>query len=71
MPGASYTVSYSNRYDGSMIQQPSGIVVYMTRPDDTQWSVSKKFRTTEESLREVNGLEAGQPLAAGMRLLIV
>lgn len=57
--------------DGSMIQQPSGIVVYMTRPDDTQWSVSKKFRTTEESLREVNGLEAGQPLAAGMRLLIV
>lgn len=57
--------------DGSMMQQPSGIVVYMTRPDDTQWSVSKKFRTTEDSLRKVNGLEAGQPLTAGMRLLIV
>ncbi len=57
--------------DGSTPQPLSGIVVYMTKPDDTQWSVSKKFRTTEAALREVNDLEAEQPLVPGMRLLIV
>ncbi len=57
--------------NGSTPQPLSGIVVYMTKPDDTQWSVSKKFRTTEAALREVNGLEDEQQLTPGMRLLIV
>ncbi len=57
--------------DGRIPQPFSGIVVYMTKPEDTQWSVSKKFRTTEAALREVNGLEDKQPLSPGMRLLIV
>lgn len=57
--------------DGGAQQQISGIVVYMSKPDDTQWSVSKKFRTTEAALRKVNGLEEGQALEPGMRLLIV
>ena len=57
--------------DGSAPHQFSGIVVYMTKPEDTQWSISKKFRTTEAALREVNGLDEGQDLSPGMRLIIV
>lgn len=57
--------------DGSAPQQFSGIVVYMTKPEDTQWSISKKFRTTEAALREVNGLDEGQELSPGTRLIIV
>jgi hypothetical protein len=57
--------------DGSGSAASQGIVVYMTKPDDTQWSVSKKFRTTVEALRDVNGLEENQPLTEGTRLLIV
>lgn len=57
--------------DGKGGGNPAGIVVYMIRPGDTQWSVSKKFRTTTETLRSVNGLEEDQPLEPGMRLLIV
>lgn len=57
--------------DGSAPQQFSGIVVYMTKPEDTQWSISKKFRTTEAALREVNGLDEEHELSPGMRLIIV
>lgn len=57
--------------DGKNSTAPAGIVVYMVRPGDTQWSVSKKFRTTMETLRSVNGLEEDQELTSGMRLLIV
>lgn len=57
--------------DGKNSAATAGIVVYMVRPGDTQWSVSKKFRTTMETLRSVNGLEEEQELTSGMRLLIV
>ena len=49
----------------------SEIIVYMVRPGDTQWSVAKAFRTTLESLQEVNDLAPEEPLTEGMKLLIV
>ncbi|MGN1350615.1 MAG: SPOCS domain-containing protein [Anaerovoracaceae bacterium] len=49
----------------------SEIILYMVRPGDSQWSVAKQFRTTVESLQEVNELAPDQPLEEGMKLLIV
>lgn len=49
----------------------ASMVVYMTMPEDTQWSIAKKFRTDMETICEVNGLEENQPLKPGSRLLIV
>lgn len=49
----------------------AGMVIYMTRPGDTQWSIAKKFRTTMEQLRSINELEDGENIEEGRKLLIL
>ena len=49
----------------------ASMVVYVTMPDDTQWSIAKKFRTDMETIQSVNGMEEDQELQPGSRLLIV
>ena len=47
------------------------MVVYVTRPGDTQWSIAKKFRTTMQELQLINGLGEGDYVEAGKKLLIL
>ncbi len=49
----------------------ASMVVYVTMPGDTQWSIARKFRTTMETLQAVNGLQEDEEPAAGRRLLII
>lgn len=48
-----------------------GMVVYITKNEDTLWNIAKKFRTTMEMITEINELGEDQPLSQGMKLLIV
>lgn len=57
-------------YDMEMISALPGIVGYVTKKGDTQWSVAKKFYTTVESLRNINELK-GDELQPGQMLVIV
>ncbi len=54
----------------SSVRTPS-IALYVTGPEDTLWDIAKRYRTDTESIAAVNDLDAGQPLNAGTRLLIV
>ena len=54
----------------SSVRTPS-IALYVTGPDDTLWDIAKRYRTDTESIAAVNDLDAGQPLSAGTRLLVV
>jgi LysM repeat protein len=53
-----------------MISELPGIVGYVTKKGDTQWSVAKKFYTTVESLRSINELKNDE-LQSGQMLLVV
>ncbi|QIB68127.1 DUF3794 domain-containing protein [Aminipila butyrica] len=48
-----------------------GMVVYITKNDDTLWNIAKKYRTTMEMITEINDLSGEQTLPEGMKLLIV
>ncbi len=48
-----------------------GMVVYITKSDDTLWNIAKKYRTTMEMITEINDLGEDQVLPPGMKLLIV
>ena len=57
--------------DASRDTSRASMVVYVVMPDDTQWSIAKKFRTDIDTIRSVNSIEERQELKAGSRLLIV
>lgn len=57
-------------YDMEMISALPGIVGYVTKKGDTQWSVAKKFYTTVESLRNINDLKNDE-LQPGQMLVVV
>ena len=52
------------------IENMPGITGYMVKPQDTLWSVARKFYVPLSSIREVNSLTSDE-LKAGQRLLIV
>ncbi|NLA83508.1 MAG: DUF3794 domain-containing protein [Clostridiales bacterium] len=46
-----------------------GIYIYFVQPEDTLWSIAKKYNTTIAGIRELNDLDEEEP-APGTRLLI-
>lgn len=51
--------------------ETAGMVIYVTRPGDTQWSIARKFRTTLQQLRLINSLEESDYVEEGRKLLIL
>ena len=47
-----------------------GITVYIMKPGDTLWNIAKKFYTTVDEIRQMNGLEE-EELAVGTPLVLV
>jgi LysM repeat protein len=46
-----------------------GVIGYIVKAKDDLWSLAKKYRTTKESIMEVNELE-DENLKVGERILI-
>lgn len=43
------------------LEQMPGIVCYIVQPEDTLWDIAKRFYTTVDSIREMNGLGEEEP----------
>lgn len=56
--------------DQEKIERMPGIIGYLVQPQDTLWSIARKFYVSLSSIREVNGLKTDE-IKAGQRLLIV
>lgn len=56
--------------DMEELERLPGIVGYIVQPGDSLWGIAKKFRTTQESVKKVNGLESDL-LKSGQRLLVL
>ncbi|MBQ9765080.1 MAG: DUF3794 domain-containing protein [Lachnospiraceae bacterium] len=57
-------------YDTEKIAAMPGIVGYVVQPGDTLWKIAKKFYTTVESIKEINGL-TDDMLKVGDKLVIM
>jgi len=49
--------------DMEELERLPGIVGYIVQPGDSMWGIAKKFRTTQESVKKVNGLSALEDVA--------
>ncbi len=47
------------------------VIVYVTTPNDTLWSIAKKFRTSIDDISEINQVEKNRPIKPGSKILIV
>ena len=56
--------------DQEKIRNMPGITVYIMKPGDTLWNIAKKFYTTVDEIRQMNGLEE-EKLAVGTPLVLV
>ena len=48
-----------------------GIILYITREGDNVWRIAKKYRTTIENIKKINGIDDSGKLKPGTKLLIV
>ncbi len=55
--------------DMEELERKPGIVGYIVKEGDDLWSLAKKYSTTAEGIREVNGLESGE-INPGDKILI-
>lgn len=47
-----------------------GVIGYIVKPEDTLWSIAKKYYTTVDRLRQINGMENDR-ISAGDKLVIL
>ena len=56
--------------ESSAKKETPRMVVYIAGPDDTLWSIAKKFKTTTESIERINNLDGSQ-ITQGQKLLLL
>ena len=56
--------------DMKKLQDMPGIVGYVVQPGDSLWKIAKRFHTTVDNVKEINGL-TGDETAAGEKLVLI
>ena len=56
--------------ESSVCREPLPMVIYVCKKTDTLWYIAKKFKTSMESIKQTNNMEADD-LCVGQKLLIV
>lgn len=56
--------------ESSVCREPLPMVIYVCKQTDTLWYIAKKFKTSMESIKQTNNMEADD-LCVGQKLLIV
>lgn len=57
--------------ESSGTKHPASMVIYITKKEDTLWSIAKKYKTGMDMICRINHLEDHTVIKEGMRLLIV
>jgi LysM repeat protein len=57
--------------DKEEIKNIPGMVIYIVKPGDTLWKLSKKFNSTVDSIAQLNGIENPDLIYPGQKLIIV
>ena len=53
------------------IQAMPGILIYMVKTGDELWDIARRYHTSVEEIRELNGLNENQELSPGTPILVV
>ncbi len=59
-----------NEPDMEKLQSMPGLIGYVVREGDTLWDIARRYYTTMDTIREINGLESDQ-LHPGDRILMI
>ena len=51
-------------------ERKSAIVIYFVQPEDTLWTVAKKYKTTIDKIINTNSLTPSHTLTVGTKLVI-
>lgn len=70
VPVSVITKVQENPLDMEALAQRPGIVGHIVQSGEDMWSLAKKYRTTVEGIKEINGLE-GENVKPGEKLLIL
>ncbi len=57
--------------DMKKIQAMPGILIYMVKPGDELWDIARKYHTSVEEIRKLNGLNESQEPSPGTPILVV
>lgn len=57
--------------ESSQSKRPAAMVIYITKKGDSLWKIAKKYKTTRNAIRKINGLDNHPKIEEGTRLLIV
>ena len=56
--------------DMKKLQEMPGIVGYVVQPGDSLWKIARRFHTTVDNVKEINGL-TGDETAVGEKLVLI
>ena len=56
--------------EGDKPEKKASITIYVVGEGDTLWGLAKKYSTTVEQLKAINGIEDSAYIEAGMKLII-
>jgi len=56
--------------DGEIPKKKASIIIYVVQPEDTLWSIAKKYLTTVEEIMNINELSDGEEVKASQKLII-
>lgn len=56
--------------EGEIPQKKASIMIYVVQPEDTLWSIAKKYLTTVDEIMSVNDLAEGEEVKTSQKLII-
>ncbi len=56
--------------EGEVPQKKASIMIYVVQPEDTLWSIAKKYLTTVDEIMSVNDLDEGDEVKTSQKLII-
>ncbi|HAR87026.1 MULTISPECIES: SPOCS domain-containing protein [unclassified Clostridium] len=56
--------------DGEVPEKKASIIIYVVQPEDTLWSIAKKYLTTVDEIMNINELAEGEEVKPSQKLII-
>ncbi|MFR1709903.1 MAG: DUF3794 and LysM peptidoglycan-binding domain-containing protein [Clostridium sp.] len=56
--------------EGEIPEKKASIIIYVVQPEDTLWSIAKKYLTTVDEIMNINELDDGEEVKASQKLII-
>lgn len=63
-------VEFSNEQSGADDEDYDSLILYITQPGDSLWKIAKRFNSTVDELKRMNGIENENTIMVGQKIYI-